>query len=84
MNMSTRQRSRIDTLMVISLLVLGLPGLTQAAPGEIDPTFGFRGTVTTNVGVTGSAYAVALQPDGKIVVADVAGGMAHSTGEASP
>lgn len=41
----------------------------QAAAGEPDQTFGRRGKVTTDFnGTTDIAYAVALQPDGKIVV----------------
>ncbi len=37
--------------------------------GVLDPEFGVDGIVTTPVGMTGGASAVALQPDGKIVVA---------------
>ncbi|HEX6458833.1 MAG TPA: PKD domain-containing protein [Thermoleophilaceae bacterium] len=37
------------------------------APGDLDPTFGSGGTVTSSVG--GDVFAVALQPDGKIVIA---------------
>jgi len=41
----------------------------QAAAGDLDQTFGRRGKVTTDFnGTTDIAYAVALQPDGKIVV----------------
>src|SRR5205823_5199649 len=42
------------------------------ADGSLDSTFGSGGTVTTDFGLGGSddsAYAVALQPDGKIVAA---------------
>ena len=54
------------------LLALSVPGLARAAPGRLDPTFGPGGTVTTKIGVAGSGSAVALQPDGKIIVAGVA------------
>ncbi|HEX8251063.1 MAG TPA: delta-60 repeat domain-containing protein, partial [Pyrinomonadaceae bacterium] len=41
--------------------------------GTLDPTFGTRGIVLTSVGsLTSGAQAVALQPDGKIVVAGYA------------
>ncbi|HEY2714303.1 MAG TPA: delta-60 repeat domain-containing protein [Chthoniobacterales bacterium] len=39
------------------------------ADGTIDRTFGQGGRVTTDFGMTESASAVAIQPDGKIVVA---------------
>jgi uncharacterized delta-60 repeat protein len=41
----------------------------RAAAGDLDQTFGRHGKVTTDFnGTTDIAYAVALQPDGKIVV----------------
>jgi uncharacterized delta-60 repeat protein len=55
--------------LVLVVLVLSLPGLAGAAPGRLDPTFGPAGKTTTNVGPSGSAFALAVQPDGKIVVA---------------
>ena len=39
------------------------------ADGTLDKTFGQRGSVVTDFGMTESASAVAIQPDGKIVVA---------------
>jgi uncharacterized delta-60 repeat protein len=39
------------------------------ANGSLDTTFGTNGRVTTKVGAGGVAFALALQPDGKIVVA---------------
>src|SRR5262249_2050221 len=43
--------------------------LAQAASGALDQTFGLRGRVTTDFhGTTDIAYAIALQPDGKMVV----------------
>src|ERR1700719_1309688 len=51
---------------LISLAVLALPTLLMAHAGDLDPTFGTGGIVTTaNTG----ADAAALQSDGKIVVA---------------
>ena len=41
---------------------------THAAPGDLDPTFGTGGIVTTDIlGASASANAALLQPDGKIV-----------------
>jgi uncharacterized delta-60 repeat protein len=46
-----------------------VPLVTDGA-GDLDPTFGENGMVTTDVGPDGdSANAIAIQPDGKIVVA---------------
>ena len=51
-------------------LVLGLALPALAAAGDLDPTFGKAGKVTTFVGPTpGEANAVAIQSDGKIVTA---------------
>ena len=50
--------------------------LTPLPPGSLDPTFGMDGKVTTPFSSTDSGYAVAIQADGKIVVAGTA-----STGE---
>ncbi len=42
----------------------------QAVDGDLDPTFNGTGKVTTPVGSsTDQAYAVAVQPNGKIVAA---------------
>ncbi|MEH1942283.1 MAG: DUF4347 domain-containing protein [Nostoc sp.] len=38
------------------------------APGNLDSTFGVGGKVITNIGGSDTAYAVAIQADGKIVV----------------
>ncbi len=38
------------------------------APGNLDTTFGFGGKVITNIGGSDTAYGVAIQADGKIVV----------------
>ena len=37
--------------------------------GSLDPSFGFGGKVTTKFGLSDSAAAVALAPDGKVVAA---------------
>lgn len=59
----------IGGLLVILFLSFGLPHLVQAAPGDLDPTFGTGGKVVTDFGGPGGAHAVAILPDGKIVVA---------------
>ena len=37
--------------------------------GSLDPSFGIQGQTTTDLGATDEAFAVALQTDGKIIVA---------------
>jgi uncharacterized delta-60 repeat protein len=64
--------SRRLSISFLALLLLMLCGRSsQAAPGDLDPTFGTGGKVITPIG--SSAYnavrAVAIQPDGKIVTA---------------
>lgn len=56
-------------LSLISFCLLSLNVLSQAA-GSLDPTFGIGGKVTTSI-TTGQdmAYGVAIQSDGKILVA---------------
>ncbi len=45
-------------------------GSTLAGPGDLDSTFGADGIVTTDFfGNDDNATAIAVQPDGKIVVA---------------
>jgi uncharacterized delta-60 repeat protein len=53
---------------VAALVVSGVVA-AQAAPGGLDPTFGTGGKVTTRIGADAVVRALALQPDGKIVVA---------------
>ena len=53
------------TLVITSLYVSD----ASAAAGDLDTTFGLNGKVTTLVGSESSATSMALQSDGKIVVA---------------
>ena len=49
------------------------PQVAQAAAGDLDPTFGIGGMVTTDLNrSTDIANAVAIQPDGKLVVVGTA------------
>jgi uncharacterized delta-60 repeat protein len=54
--------------MLLVLVTLGLrPAL--AAPGDLDPTFGGGWVITDFGGSPGVAYALGIQPDGKLVAA---------------
>jgi hypothetical protein len=61
-------------LTVIS--ILGLPAVISAAPGDLDPTFGTGGRVVNRFGAMDPSFpfgrAVAIQPDGRIVVGQAA------------
>jgi uncharacterized delta-60 repeat protein len=48
--------------------VLLFPALLSAARGDLDPTFGSGGKVTTDLGGSEVGWAVAVQRDGKVVV----------------
>ncbi len=50
-------------------LVLAVPGVALAAPGDLDPSFDTDGRVTTDFGGFDTAQAVAVQADGKIITA---------------
>jgi uncharacterized delta-60 repeat protein len=55
----------LATAAVAGVLVTALP----AARGDLDPTFGSRGKVTTDFGGNEMGWAVEVQRDGKPVVA---------------
>jgi len=59
----------VGACAVVELVVLLGGGSALAAAGALDPGFNGTGTVVTPIGFTDMARAVALQPDGKIVVA---------------
>jgi uncharacterized delta-60 repeat protein len=60
-------------LVPVSVLLLATP-MALAAAGDLDPKFGSGGTVQTNFsGNSDYAFAVAVQADGKIVVAGQSG-----------
>jgi uncharacterized delta-60 repeat protein len=57
-------------LLASSLLVASLAAADAfAAPGDLDPTFGTGGVVTLPIALHAGGQAVAIQGDGKIVVA---------------
>ncbi len=58
-------------IALVALAFAASPSAADAlAPGDLDPSFGTGGSVTTSLGGTDPAdFAVALQPDGKIVIA---------------
>ena len=63
-----RQAGRFGALVAMALaLVLSLPGVATAAPGDLDPTFSDDGTVVTDPGYAENNGDVVVQPDGKIV-----------------
>src|SRR5215208_8212246 len=68
-------RLRLTAFALLALLLSTATPTTpaSAAGGDLDPTFGAGGTVTTDLGGYESAHAVAVQPDGKLVVAGFAG-----------
>jgi uncharacterized delta-60 repeat protein len=60
----------VHIAVVAVVCALILPAAAGAAPGDLDPTFGNGGFVTTDFGGRGdAALGVAVQPDGKVIVA---------------
>jgi uncharacterized delta-60 repeat protein len=74
---SRRRRSLLRPLWVVVLLAwqLALVAPAQAAAGDLDPSFGVGGKVTTDFGFaisTDRARAVVVEADGKLVAAGAA------------
>jgi uncharacterized delta-60 repeat protein len=56
--------------VLLALLLAMPPAAVQANPGDLDPTFGTGGMVTTPIGSSEDLVkALVLQPDGKLVAA---------------
>jgi uncharacterized delta-60 repeat protein len=55
--------------LVLGACAVKSPLPVAGAAGDLDPTFGIGGRVTTDFGGFDQAHAVAVQPDGKVVVA---------------
>ncbi len=56
-------------VVFLGIGALLFPTLLAAARGDLDPTFGSGGKVTTDFGGNETAWGLAVQPDGKAVVA---------------
>jgi uncharacterized delta-60 repeat protein len=75
-------RAALAVALLGSIGVSGAwPGAALAAAGDLDPTFGRGGKVTTSFSVNDHANAMAIQADGKIVLAGAAGGAAGGPGQ---
>lgn len=63
-------RRSLEAAAVLAMLLLP-PSPVWARPGDLDPSFGSGGVVTTGFGSASSdlAFAIVLQPDGRIVAA---------------
>jgi uncharacterized delta-60 repeat protein len=68
------RRARLVLVPIVMLLVVSEGFVARAAGGDLDPTFNGDGRATTWFASGGQAHAVALQPDGKLVVAGLAAG----------
>ena len=70
-----RPVGRVGAVAAAVLVLVGFGGVPAGAgPGDLDPTFGSGGTVTTLFPEGSFAQAVAIQPDGKIVAVGAAAG----------
>src|SRR5439155_22309375 len=73
-----RRTAGLASLLLAAAALLPLAGSEAgAAPTFLDPGFGVDGVAAPSLGVPAHAMAVALQPDGRIVVA---GWKANPTG----
>jgi len=64
----TRSHTTWLACAAATAVVLFLPA-AQAAPGDLDPAFGSGGKVITDFGASDLGHGIAVQSDGKIVVA---------------
>ncbi len=66
--LTSRNLNPLGVSILLACLALALTGATSPPPGSLDSTFGSNGIVeATFPGVDSNAYALAIQPDGKIV-----------------
>jgi uncharacterized delta-60 repeat protein len=69
-----RSWARLGSAILVVPSVVWLPSPASAAPGDLDPTFGSGGIVTTDFGGGDDVLrAMAVQPDGKMVLAGWSG-----------
>ena len=67
------RRATLPLMLAIALTLAAAPAV-MSAPGDLDPTFGGDGIVRTDLTrFEDHGFAIALQPDGKIVVAGTMG-----------
>ena len=67
------RRAALPVIAGLALVLAAAP-TARAAPGDLDPTFGGDGIVRTDLSSSeDDGFAVAIQPDGKIVVGGVKG-----------
>lgn len=67
-------RAVITSASAAALVVGGVVPRAAGAGGDLDPTFGDEGQVTTEFPIGSFATAVAIQPDGRIVAVGAAAG----------
>src|SRR5436190_12438579 len=66
-------RRRVPLIVLVTCLAALRSSIATALPGSLDPSFGSGGTVVTAIGAgDAAASAIAVQPDGRIVVAGFA------------
>ena len=61
-------RRKVFIAAVFTSLLFNLTHAAHAAPGDLDPTFGINGIARVDYGAHDNGEALAVQPDGKIVV----------------
>jgi uncharacterized delta-60 repeat protein len=66
-------RQHLVPVLLALTLVAARPAVVVGHPGDLDPSFGTGGLVTTAIGDIAEVNAVAVQEDGKIVVAGSSG-----------
>src|SRR5688572_27597793 len=69
----TRRMRALARVLVSVLTLIGLAGPAQAAPGNLDTSFSSDGKIVESSLAPSHAGAVAIQADGKIVVAGSTG-----------
>ena len=83
--MLSGRRRRLPGVASVLLATLALAGGARAAAGDLDPTFGADGKVVTDFGAGDDvAFAVAIQPNGKIVAAGLSAVGGSPTTSRSP
>ncbi len=70
---------RLGSGTCAGLLALS-PQLVKAAPGDLDPAFGIGGQVASDFRANELGYGIALQRDGKMIVAGIRFGGLSATG----